>query len=155
MADDVLKNPPPASSPAALKRMKSTGQRDTAPEMALRAVVHRMGLRYRVDHRPIPGLRRKADLVFVSAKVAVFVDGCFWHCCPEHVTWPKLNAEYWRAKIEGNRRRDAETDRRLAEAGWVVVRVWEHEDPEEAALKVAAAVAGRLSTATHCATKKA
>jgi DNA mismatch endonuclease, patch repair protein len=77
-----------------------------------------MGLRYRVDLRPIPGLRRKADIVFPRIKVAVFIDGCFWHGCPQHATWPKANGDYWRRKILRNRRRDRDTDRKLARAGW-------------------------------------
>jgi len=81
-------------------------------------------------------VRRRADVVFGPARVAVFVDGCFWHGCPSHASWPKNNADFWREKIETNQRRDRDTDRRLAEAGWVVVRVWEHEDLEAAADRV-------------------
>jgi DNA mismatch endonuclease (patch repair protein) len=88
-------------------------------------------------------VRREADVLFGPAKVAVFVDGCFWHGCPEHATWPKTNADFWRAKIEGNRRRDRDTDERLASAGWLAVRVWEHEDPIQAAARVRALVAAR------------
>lgn len=137
------KGVPPASSEAALKRMRTTGRRDTAPEVALRAELYRRGLRYRVDCKPLPELRRKADVLFRGPRIAVYVDGCFWHGCPLHATWPKNNAEFWRDKIETNRRRDADTDRRLAEAGWLVVRVWEHEDPAEAAQRVHAAVEER------------
>jgi DNA mismatch endonuclease (patch repair protein) len=91
-------------------------------------------------------MRRRADLTFVRARVAVFVDGCFWHGCPRHVTWPKANADWWRAKIDANRRRDADTTRRLRVAGWRVVRVWEHESPMIAAIRVAKTVrAQRLS----------
>jgi DNA mismatch endonuclease (patch repair protein) len=99
-----------------------------------------MGLRYRVDLAPIVGLRRRADVVFTRAKVAVFVDGCFWHGCPVHATWPKANAEFWRTKIETNGTRDQDTNRRLIEAGWVVIRVWEHEKPEVAAKTIARTV---------------
>jgi DNA mismatch endonuclease (patch repair protein) len=134
------KGVPPASSPAALKRMKSTGRRDTAPEVALRTLLHRMGFRYRIDRKPLPGLRRRADLVFVGARIAVYIDGCFWHGCPLHATWPKENAKFWHDKIEANRRRDADTDRRLQDARWTVIRVWEHESPVTAAERVAAAV---------------
>jgi DNA mismatch endonuclease (patch repair protein) len=84
-------------------------------------------------------------VLFGPAKVAVFVDGCFWHGCPEHATWPKNNAEFWRTKIEGNRRRDRDTDARLASAGWAAVRVWEHEDPLEAAARVRNVVLARRS----------
>jgi DNA mismatch endonuclease (patch repair protein) len=100
--------------------------------MALRSRLHRRGLRFRV-HYSLPELRRKADIAFPRKRIAVFVDGCFWHGCPEHGTWPKQNAEWWREKIEANQRRDAETNRRLAELGWCVIRVWEHERPESAA----------------------
>lgn len=133
------KSPPP-SSKAARNRMKAAKQRDTAPEMALRSELHRRGLRYRVDVSPLKGLRRRADVVFRPVKVAVYVDGCFWHGCPIHGTWPKANAEFWREKIERNRERDTDTDRRLAEVGWKVIRVWEHEDPEEAAQAIEAIV---------------
>jgi len=116
--------------------MQATRQRDTPPELALRSCLHRMGLRFRVQVSPVGGLRRRADLVFRGARVAVFVDGCFWHGCPQHATWPKKNADWWREKIEGNRRRDADTDARLTEAGWLPVRVWAHEDPQDAAVRI-------------------
>ncbi|MGW5054865.1 very short patch repair endonuclease [Actinokineospora sp. NPDC004072] len=121
-------------------RMSRQRARDTAVEMALRRALHAAGLRYRVHRRPVPGVRREADVAFTRARVAVFVDGCFWHGCPEHATWPKSNADFWRAKIEGNRARDRDTDARFAAAGWRVVRVWEHEDPAAAAARVAQAV---------------
>jgi DNA mismatch endonuclease (patch repair protein) len=113
--------------------MARTGRRDTKPEIELRRVLHARGLRFRVDRPVLPGVRRRADVVFGAARVAVFVDGCFWHGCPLHATWPKNNAEFWREKIETNRARDRDTDRRLEEAGWTVVRMWEHEDVGEAA----------------------
>jgi DNA mismatch endonuclease (patch repair protein) len=115
-------------------------RRDTKPERAIRSILHREGYRYRVHQRPLPALRREADILFGPAKVAVFVDGCFWHGCPDHATWPAHNADWWEAKIEGNRARDRETDRRLAGCGWSVVRIWEHEDPERAAQRVMAEV---------------
>lgn len=136
---------PPASSEAALVRMKAVRRSGTKPEVLLRSRLHRLGLRFRVQRRLLDGVRRDVDVVFVRAKVAVLVDGCFWHGCPLHATWPKQNAEFWREKIEGNRRRDADTDRRLAEAGWLVVRVWEHEEPGEAAARVAEVVRARLA----------
>ena len=134
------KGVPPPSSEAARRRMESARQRDTAPEVRLRLLLYGMGLRYRIDCKPLPTLRRKADLLFRPAKGAVYVDGCFWHGCPQHATWPKQNAEFWRDKIETNRRRDADTDQQLSESGWLVIRVWEHEDAEKAAVRVAAAV---------------
>ena len=116
--------------------MQRNRSRDTKPEMAVRSAVHRRGLRYRVAARPLPDLRRTADLVFTKSRVAVFVDGCFWHGCPDHHTQPVANAEYWSAKINGNMDRDRDTDARLAEAGWTVLRFWEHEDPESVAREV-------------------
>ena len=118
----------------------------TGIEQALRRELHRRGLRYRLHRRPLVGLRREADIVFGRVKVAVFVDGCFWHACPTHATWPKANAEFWRTKIERNRERDRETDARLAAAGWTVVRVWEHEDPAESATRIEGVVTGRRAT---------
>ena len=111
--------------------------------MAVRRLVHAAGLRYRVDVRPVKEVRRKADLVFPRAKVAVFVDGCFWHGCPEHGSSPKANAAWWRDKIEANVRRDRDTDARLTDAGWCVVRIWEHDDPQWAARRIAEEVARR------------
>lgn len=140
---------PPPSSPAAAKRLRSTRRRDTGPELALRALLHSRGLRYRVDFAPVSGVRRRADVVFSGARVAVFVDGCFWHGCPEHATWPKANADWWRGKILMNKQRDADTDRRFAAAGWKVVRVWEHEPPGKAADRVHATVARALSSASQ------
>lgn len=121
--------------------MQQQRTRDTAAELAVRRLLHREGLRYRVDDAPLPNLRRRADIVFRRAKVAVYVDGCFWHGCPDHgrrVT--ASNADYWRLKFERNRARDADTDRRLTEAGWTVIRAWEHERPEDVAGRVARAV---------------
>jgi DNA mismatch endonuclease (patch repair protein) len=117
-------------------RMSRQRARDTGIEVALRRELHGRGLRFRIHRRPIPGVRREADIVFGPSRVAVFVDGCFWHGCPQHATWPKNNEDFWRNKIEGNRSRDADTDRRLAEAGWVSVRVWEHEQVASAAGRV-------------------
>ena len=130
---------PVASSPEALARMVSQRQRDTGPEIAIRRLLFARGFRYRVD-AVLPGMRRRADLLFPSARVAVFIDGCFWHGCPEHGTRPKSNAGWWAEKIEGNMRRDRDTDQRLAAAGWTAVRVWEHEPPDSAAHKVAKVV---------------
>src|SRR3954447_26495843 len=107
---------PAASSDHVRRRMERQPRRDTRPELALRRAVWRLGLRYRVDIAPIPG-RRRADLVFTRARVAVYLDGCFWHSCPTHATIPKANREWWVAKLDTNVRRDRDTDRRLAEAG--------------------------------------
>ncbi|WP_308296524.1 very short patch repair endonuclease [Streptomyces sp. ISL-44] len=127
-------------------RMSRQKSRDTGVEVALRKALHAKGARYRIHRKPVKGVRREADIVFGPAGVAVFVDGCFWHGCPVHATWPKNNAEFWRAKIEGNRRRDLDTDARLAEAGWLAVRVWEHERADEAAVRVLAVVASRRAS---------
>lgn len=120
--------------------MQRQARRDTAAELAIRREVWRRGLRYRVDAAPIPGLRRRADLVFTKAHVAVYVDGCFWHRCPLHATSPKSNSEWWREKLDANVRRDRDTDRRLTEAGWNVIRIWEHEDAIAGADRIEAAV---------------
>jgi DNA mismatch endonuclease, patch repair protein len=115
--------------------MQRQRRRDTAPELAIRSALHRAGARYRVDHS-LPGLRRRGDIVFAGRRVVVFVDGCFWHGCPEHATWPMENAEWWRNKIEANRARDRDTDARLSNDGWTVVRIWEHEAPEKAVARI-------------------
>ncbi|WP_268915922.1 very short patch repair endonuclease [Actinomadura logoneensis] len=135
--------PMKASNPGVRKSMQSNKGRDTRPELALRRAVHALGMRYRVSARPLPGVRRTADLLFTRAHVAVFLDGCFWHGCPEHHTKSATNADYWAEKVRRNRERDAETDRLLAEAGWKVIRVWEHEDPVQAAQHVAQVVRAR------------
>ncbi|MBH0119867.1 very short patch repair endonuclease [Rhodococcus sp. HM1] len=116
--------------------MSRQRRRDTAPEVALRRELHRRGLRFFVDRAPLPGLRRRADLVFPRRHLAVYVDGCFWHRCPVHATDPKNNSEWWAAKLAGNVARDRDTDARLTAAGWTVVRIWEHEDPLTAADRV-------------------
>lgn len=125
-----------ASSPASRAVMSANKGRDTKPERRLRSALHRKGLRYRVSARPIADLRRTADVVFTKTRVAVFVDGCFWHGCPEHHRPATKRAEFWREKIEGNRARDADTNAALNAQGWTVVRVWEHEDPEVAAERI-------------------
>jgi DNA mismatch endonuclease (patch repair protein) len=120
--------------------MQAARRRDTAAEELLRAELTRLGLTYLVDEPPLPGLRRRADIVFPDERIAVYVDGCFWHGCLTHGTWPKANAEFWRGKIEANRNRDADTSERLTREGWRVMRFWEHDDPVKAALAVAQAV---------------
>ncbi|WP_084369770.1 very short patch repair endonuclease [Microbispora sp. ATCC PTA-5024] len=125
-----------ASTPATRKSMQANRSRDTAPELALRRAVHALGLRYRVCARPIPQVRRTADLVFTRAKVCVELRGCYWHGCEQHHRLPKANRGYWQEKIERNRRRDAALEDILAAAGWTLIVVWEHEDPHEAALRV-------------------
>lgn len=130
--------------------MSRQRRRDTGPELVLRRLLHARGLRYRVD-APLPGLPRgRADLLFPAARVAVFVHGCFWHCCPEHASWPRANGDWWAEKLRGNVARDVRTCAHLEEAGWTVLVVWEHEDPHEAARRVEqivrAAVTGRAGS---------
>ena len=132
-----------ASNPAVREKMSRQRRQDTAPEQALRHELHRMGMRYYVHRRPLAMLRRQADIIFPRARVAVFVDGCFWHACPDHGTVPKVNRWYWAEKIGRNRVRDVDTDRHLVEAGWTSVRVWEHEPPIEAARRIERIVSQR------------
>ncbi|MDX3756356.1 very short patch repair endonuclease [Streptomyces mirabilis] len=125
--------------------MSRQGSRDTAPEIAVRRLLHRSGLRYRVNV-PVPGMpRRTIDIVFGRAKVAIFLDGCFWHGCPVHATRPKANAEWWRAKLDKNIARDRETTDHLRAAGWTVMRFWEHESAEDVARLIAAALTSERS----------
>ena len=119
--------------------MQSNRGRDTKPEIRLRKELHALGLRFRVSLRPVPEIRRTADVVFTRARIAVFIDGCFWHGCPDHHTVAKTNAEVWAAKVEGNRRRDRETNELLHERGWLVIRIWEHEPIDTAVMAVRAA----------------
>ena len=125
------------SSPEASRRMQRVRQKNTSAESALRRELHFLGLRYRVQVPVSTKPRRVADIVFTSPRVVVFVDGCFWHGCPEHATWPKQHAEFWRMKIVTNQERDRDTDRRLRADGWKVVRVWAHEAPRDAASRIA------------------
>jgi DNA mismatch endonuclease, patch repair protein len=134
---------PVPSSAGVSDRMRRQARKHTKPELALRQTLHARGLRYRVGLR-VPGLaRRTMDIAFTRARVAVFVDGCFWHGCPVHATWPTANADWWAAKINKNRERDGLTTAHLLELGWAVVRVWEHEAPAEAANRIEAIVLGR------------
>lgn len=135
---------PGASGPAASARMSVARRRDTGPELALRRALHALGLRYRVTY-PVPGNRRRTiDIAFTRAKVAVFVDGCFWHGCPEHGTKPRANADWWEQKLTANITRDRDTDELLADAGWVVRRLWEHDPPDVAAALIHELVERRL-----------
>lgn len=125
----VLPPVPQASSEAARGVLRRTRRRDTAPELALRRELHRLGLRFLVD-APAPGTsrRRRVDVLLRGARIAVLVHGCFWHGCPEHFHAPKANAEWWRLKLASVQRRDADTLLQLEAAGWRAVVVWEHED---------------------------
>lgn len=147
-ADDFVPAYVPfASSPAVRARMQGQARRDTAPELAIRRALHRQGLRYRVDVRPDASIRRRADVVFPRQRVAVFVDGCFWHGCLDHGVWPRTNQAWWREKIERNKRRDLETTRLLEDRGWTVLRVWEHDDPEVVASTTRSIVEARRTAA--------
>lgn len=145
LEDELGRVPLPTSSPSAATRkaMQGNRSRDTRPEVAIRSAVHRRGMRYRVASRPLPGLRRTADLVFSSERVAVFVDGCFWHGCALHCRLPKSNAEYWTAKVARNLTRDRETDQTLRRAGWIVIRVWEHDRVDRVTRKIEETVTRR------------
>lgn len=123
-----------------MSRQKRSG---TSPEMAVRRELHLRGLRYRVDAAPLSGLRRRADIVFGPTRVAVMIDGCFWHGCPEHATAPKANADWWREKLIRNNTRDRDTDRRLTDAGWRVLRFWEHQPAAEVADRIEREVRSR------------
>jgi DNA mismatch endonuclease, patch repair protein len=122
--------------------MRRQARRDTGVEVRLRRALWTRGLRYRLD-RPVVLRRRRHDIVFLGPKVVVDVRGCFWHGCAEHGMLPKANREWWRAKIEANRSRDEDTERRLEEAGWKVVVVWEHDDIDLAADVIDAVVRSR------------
>ncbi len=131
------------SSPDVTVRMARQPSRNTGPEMAVRQAVHAMGGRYRV-HLPVPGMpRRTIDMAFLGPKVAVFIDGCFWHSCPQHGSRPNSNSELWQAKFERNVERDLDTTSRLEEQGWSVLRFWEHQSPADVAEQVVAEVAKR------------
>lgn len=135
--------PPLPSSAAVSLRMQRQRRSSTDPELALRRLLHAAGYRYRVDFK-VPGMRRRTiDIAFTRRRVAVFVDGCFWHSCPEHATQPRSNADWWRQKLATNVARDRETDALLTAMGWSVVRVWEHEAVEVALARVVRALEGR------------
>ncbi|GAA3359549.1 hypothetical protein GCM10017744_038630 [Streptomyces antimycoticus] len=146
-AGKVIDEPLPpnstASSVSVRAAMTANKGKNTKPELILRAALHRRGLRYRVGIRPLPELRRTADVVFPKAKVAVFVDGCFWHGCPDHYRPAKKSGAEWGRKIKDNRDRDAATTSALKDQGWMVLRFWEHEDLELAAEEVKATVERR------------
>ena len=129
-----------ATDEATRNKMLGNRSRDTKPALRVRSLVHKRGMRYRVNQRPLPRVRRTADIVFRRARVAVYIDGCFWHGCDQHYKEPKTNTSYWRDKIDGNRRRDRETGELLEAEGWLVLRFWEHEDPAEVAETVESSV---------------
>jgi DNA mismatch endonuclease (patch repair protein) len=126
--------------------MTAQRRRDTQPEVELRRALHRLGLRFRIDRAPLPTVRSRADIVFSRARVAVFVDGCFWHGCPTHGTLPKANRDWWKQKLLTNRERDNRVSACLMEGGWLPIRVWEHQDPQVTALDIASAVSERRTS---------
>lgn len=125
--------------------MAANRRRDTGPERAVRSLLHGMGLRYRVDHPVVvEGVRVRPDLAFTARRVAVFIDGCFWHCCPDHGSQPGTNVRYWGPKLRGNVDRDRRHTALLQAAGWTVLRFWEHEPPERVAQNVLRVVRARV-----------
>ena len=155
MADKPLKPPKPANSPKPYphpltagrsRNMQGNRRADTKPELALRSALHALGYRYRKDFRiDLPQRRVRPDIAFTRRKVAVFVDGCFWHACPEHGSQPKNNEWYWSPKLRKNVERDKAADDALTQAGWTVVRLWEHVPVTDAVDAVVRAV-GRPAT---------
>ena len=139
----------PMTDPLVSARMSRQRSRDTEPENRLRRELFRRGLRYRVNY-PVPGrARRSIDIAFPGIRLAVFVDGCFWHGCPEHATWPANNGAWWRSKLERNSARDLDTNVALADAGWTVCRVWEHVDVAEAVRTIEALIASSASSGSN------
>jgi DNA mismatch endonuclease, patch repair protein len=140
MSKDSNHSPP---TPSTRRRMKATKGRDNPFEKALRSSLFRKGFRYRVHAKLIQGSRRTVDIAFLRPRVAVFLDGCFWHGCSMHGTWPKRNAGFWRAKILENRARDEDTNRRLSAAGWTVLRFWQHEEIDTVVYRIAGTLQGK------------
>lgn len=137
------------SSPGVSARMSRQASKDTGVELAVRRLLYAAGLRYRVEY-PVPGMpRRRIDVAFPGTKVAVLIDGCFWHGCPRHATQPKANADWWRTKLDRNMARDRETTEHLIAEGWTVLRFWEHEAPADVAVRVGAAVEQRRTERTR------
>jgi DNA mismatch endonuclease (patch repair protein) len=122
---------PAASSLAVRRRMQATAQRDNSFERQVRSELHKQGLRFRIHYRVSALHARSIDIALVGSKTAIFVDGCFWHGCPKHATFPKSNRDWWLQKIRANKKRDLDTNARLKSAGWKVLRFWEHDPPHE------------------------
>jgi len=137
-----------ASSPGVRRSMLANRSRNTRPELAFRHELYRLGFRYRIHYSPLASKRWKVDVAFPGRRLAVFIDGCFWHRCPQHHALPKSNVEFWRLKVLRNVARDRRLDAMLLEQGWMVLRVWEHDDPEAGARLVAATLASSLSDKT-------
>ena len=125
-----------ASSPGVRRSMQSNRSRDTAPEVALRSALHARGLRFRKHVRVVREIACIVDVAFPTERLAVFIDGCYWHSCPEHGSYPHTNADWWRAKLVATRARDERNTKLLTQAGWTVLRIWEHEDVGAATSRV-------------------
>ena len=140
VSSDLRRHPESArrmTTPGRSRNMASIKRTDTKPELALRSALHALGMRFRKDLRiDLGAVKPRPDIVFTRARVAVFVDGCFWHCCPEHGRRPRQNVDYWDPKLARNVERDRRYDDALEEADWTVVRVWEHVPIGEAVSKV-------------------
>lgn len=135
---------PEPSNATASKIGRANRRRDTKPEIRIRSNLHGRGLRYRKDLLLRSGdVRVRPDVVFTRRRIAVFVDGCFWHGCPDHQHTPKRNREYWAPKLRANVDRDRRVDAALAADGWTVIRIWEHEDPDHASERVEVTVRER------------
>lgn len=141
-----------ASSEGVRRSMQGNRRCDTGPERRLRSVLHSLGRRFRKDYRlDLDSLRVRVDIAFTAPRVAVFVDGCFWHRCPEHGTDPHCNGEFWRRKLDANVARDRRVDTALEAAGWTVLRVWEHEPPGTAADRITTVLSRAGRSETECA----
>jgi len=125
--------------------MLGNRSRDTRPELLIRRALHARGFRFRVDLRPEPSLRTRADIVFTRRRIAVYIDGCFWHGCPLHATTPKSNESYWLPKLARNAERDAQSTASLEERGWLVLRFWEHESVDAVVARIAEMLPARTS----------
>jgi len=137
-----------ASTPGTAKSMRSNRSRDTSLELRVRRELHRRGFRYRVDIAPLRGLRSRADIVFTRRRIAVYLDGCFWHGCPTHGVIPIAHSAYWQPKLARNKERDAQATLALQEAGWIVLRFWEHEDTASVAEAISSEVGDRCGSAS-------
>jgi len=140
---------PKSRSVAVRNVMRANRGVDTGPEIRLRSLVHKAGLRYAIDVRPEADINRRADLVFRAAKVAVFVNGCFWHGCPKHYSSPKSNKRYWSEKVRRNRERDVETRFLLKRRGWRVLVFWEHQPAQSCSERVVSVVSERKRRAVR------
>lgn len=142
----LVNGPRTPASAASSTRMKKVRRRDTKPEIAIRRALFRRGYRYRVDYSPEPSIRSRPDIVFTRVRLLVFVDGCFWHSCPVHSSEPKTNAEWWSEKLRANQQRDRKASTRFRQAGWTVLRVWEHEPVEGVVEQIESFLATRDDT---------